>query len=177
MRVRISSLALIAIVTCVVSAPALSGEICHELQGGQFADERLCVTSVRAPEGSTNFGPEHLLGTDDGAWCSGAEGNQVVTTYMKPAQLMRTINITNGYAKLAETFRQNGRVKRAMLEADNGYKLMITLKDAPVWQKVIIEKGRYAWFRLRILEITRGTATAGVCLSVFVANLEELNSN
>ena len=176
MRTRIIiSLALFA--ACVASGSALCDETCYELKGGQFADERYCVTSVRAPESDIKFGPENLLSTGDGAWCSTAEGNQVVTMYMKPAQLMRTIIITNGYAKSAETFRQNGRVKRALLEADNGYKTMITIRDTAAAQRIVVEKGRYAWFRLRILESTRGTANAGVCLSAFLSNLEELNSN
>jgi hypothetical protein len=135
---------------------------------------RHCVTSVRPPEGATNFGPEHLAATDDGAWCANAADRQTITMYLNPAPPLRTVSMTNGYAKSAETFRQNGRVKRAMIETDSGYKGMITLKDAPAEQRFIIARGKYSWVRLTILESIRGSTSSNVCLSEFLVNLEEL---
>ena len=82
--------------------------------------------------------------------------------------------MTNGYAKSVETFRQNGRIKRAMIETDRGYKGMISVQDSRAAQKFIIAKGSYAWVRLTILESIRGSASPNVCLSEFLVNLEEL---
>ena len=174
MRTRVFAAALFAM--CLVSIPALSDETCYE-RSGQFANMRHCVTSVRAPQGGMNFGPENLAATGDGAWCAGAESNQIVTLHLKPKAPLRTVTMTNGYAKSEKTFRQNGRVKRAMIETDSGYKGMIALKDTAEAQKFIITKGRYAWIRLTILETNRGTANVSVCLSEFLVNLEELGNN
>src|SRR5262245_61042613 len=117
---RICTVAFAGLTLCLFTATAPAQETCHTMTG-QFADLRLCVSSMRAPEGSTNFSPENLLATGDGAWCASAEANQTVTLHMKPAPPMRTITMTNGYAKSEETFRQNGRVKRAMIETNTGY--------------------------------------------------------
>jgi hypothetical protein len=86
------------------STPAFSDDLCYE-RSGQFAKMRHCVTSVRPPEGATNFGPEHLAATDDGAWCANAADRQTITMYLNPAPPLRTVSMTNGYAKSAEIFR------------------------------------------------------------------------
>lgn len=156
---------------------AAAEEICHEMPGGQFADERFCVTSVRTPEGEVKFGPENLLATGDGAWCAGSPSKQVITNYFKPKPLFRMVNIVNGYAKSEELFRQNGRIRRALLEADNGYRSTITLRDSPKEQRIIIPKGRYGWIRLTVIESIKGHANAAICLSALLANLEELANN
>lgn len=175
MRSRLLTATLVA--AGLVSESALSQEFCFDLSG-QFANSRYCVSSVRAPQGGTNFGPENLLAIGDGAWCASADGKQIVTMYFKPKPLFRTITITNGYAKSKELFfRQNGRVKRALLEADNGYKSTITLRDISAGQRVIIPKGRYGWIRLTILDSAKGSANSAVCLSEFLANLEELGND
>ena len=160
----------------LISLPALSQEICHDRPGGQFADMRHCVTSVRAPQGGTNFGPQHLAATGDGAWCANAERNQSITLHLKPASRLRTVTLTNGYAKSNETFRQNGRVKTAVIETNTGYQGYIDPKDTTAPQTFIIATGTYAWVRLTILQSTRGNPNSNVCLSEFLVNLEELGA-
>ena len=171
MRTRIFAAVLFA--ACIVSAPALADEICYD-RSGQFANMRHCVTSVRPPEGGTNLGPEHLAATKDGAWCAGAESNQTVTLHLKPRAPLRTVTMTNGFAKSVDVFRQNGRIKRATIETDRGYKGFIVVQDSRAAQKFIIAKGSYAWVRLTILESIRGRTSPNVCLSEFLVNLEEL---
>jgi len=160
----------------LVSPFVLAQEICHDRPGGQFADMRHCVTSVRAPQGATSFGPEHLAATGDGAWCASAERNPSVTLHLKPASLLRTVTFTNGYAKSSETFRQNGRVKSAVIETNTGYQGYIDPKDTTAAQQFIIAKGQYVWVRLKILQSTRGNPNPNVCLSEFLVNLEELGA-
>ena len=174
---RLHVLAAVLAPTFAATAAAAAEEICHELKGGQFADERLCVTSVRAPQGDTKFGPENLLATGDGAWCAAGTGTQVVTIYFKPRPPFRTINLVNGYAKTPETFRQNGRIRRVLFEADNGYRSTITLKDISAEQRVTIPTSRYGWIRLTVLESIKGGTNPAVCLSELLANLEELGNN
>jgi hypothetical protein len=171
MRIHTFQAGLLA--ACIVSSPVLSEEICYE-RTGQFAKLRHCVTSVRPAESGTNFGPEHLAATDDGAWCASADGTQTITLHLQPRAPLRTVTMTNGYAQSADTFRQNGRIKRAMIETDSGYKGMIAVRDSRAAQKFVIAKGNYAWVRLTVLESIRGSANPNVCLSEFLVNLEEL---
>jgi len=178
MRTRVFAALLAApfLVTPFLAAPARADQICFE-RGGQFSALRHCVTSVRSPDGGANFGPDHLAATDDGAWCAGAERDQAITLYLNPPAPLRTISFTNGYAKSPQTFRQNGRIKRALIETSSGYQGYIDLKDTPASQRFIIAKGTYAWVRFKILETTRGTANASACASEFLVNLEEFGNN
>jgi hypothetical protein len=168
--------ATVLMAACFAAAPALAQDICYE-RSGQFASLRHCVTSVRAPQDGTNFGPENLAATGDGAWCAAAERRQIITLYLKPRVPLRTITMTNGYAKSDEIFRQNGRIKRAMIETDTGYKGLITVKDSRAAQKFIIAKGRYTWVRLTILNTNRGSTNPNACLSEFLVNLEEFGND
>ena len=173
---RSCAFAFLLLVTSLAGTPAVADEICHA-RSGQFANMRHCVTSVRAPQGGTNFGPEHLAATGGAAWCAGAEDPQTITLHLQPRALLRTVTMTNGYTKSAETFRQNGRIKRAEFETDRGYKALIVPQDSRAAQRFIIAKGRFAWVRLTILETHRGSANPNVCLSEFLVNLEELGNN
>jgi hypothetical protein len=158
---------------CLACTTASANQICYE-RTGQFATMRHCVTSIREPQGETTFGPEHLAATDEGAWCASVERDQSVTLRLDPPAPLRTVTLTNGNAKSNEAFRQNGRVKRAVIETNTGYQGYIEPRDTSAAQKFIIAKGTYAWVRLKILESTRGSPNATVCLSEFLVNLEEL---
>jgi hypothetical protein len=153
-------------------SPASAQDNCHATSG-QFANMRYCVTSVRAPQGNETFGPEHLTATGDGVWCAATDGQQVITLNLKPRVPLRTIYVTNGYAKSAESFRQNGRVKRVQIETDRGYKALLFPQDSRTAQKFMIEAGRYTWIKFTILETTRGTVNPGVCISGLLLDLEE----
>jgi hypothetical protein len=99
-----------AAVAAALAATPAAAETCHAFVG-QFAKERICVSSVLAPQAGNTYGPDHLMGTGDGAWCEGAPGpgiGQSVTIHHDPPQVMRTINVTAGYARSEETYRNNG---------------------------------------------------------------------
>ncbi len=173
--------ALIIVSALVLSAAAAAdaAEICHTLPGGQFGDARMCATSVLPPQAGNTYGPEHLMGTGgDGAWCEGVRGpgiGQSLTLHLKPPGHFRTVTLTNGYAKSDDTFRRNGRVKRALLETSRGFKKTVTVKDHRDDQKFVIPKTTAAWVRLTILEVYPGTQGSDTCMSWFSVNLEELN--
>ena len=171
MRTCVLAIALIA--ASLSCSAAISAEACSE-RSHQFGKMRHCVTSIRPPEGSVTFGPEHLDGTGGGAWCAeNNAGRQTVTIHEEPKALIRTIYITNGNATSDENFRQSARIKSAQIETDRGYKAAITLKDTRAPQKVIIHKSRIAWVRLTVLNTYPGKSNAGVCLSEFLLNIEE----
>jgi hypothetical protein len=163
------------IVAALAGGPARAAETCHAFEG-QFAKVKICVSSVLAPQAGNTYGPDHLMGTGDGAWCEGVAGpgiGQSVTIHQDPSQVMRTINVMNGYAKSDETFRNNGRVKKALIETDGGAKKTVTLKDTRESQEIVIPKGKVAWVKLTILEVYPGVRASDTCMSMFLTNLEE----
>jgi hypothetical protein len=173
-----STLLALLVAVLAVTPAAAADETCHAFES-QFAKERICVTSVLAPQAGNTYGPDKLMATSEGAWCEGVAGpgiGQSVTVHHDPRQLLRTINVTNGYAKSDEAFRNNGRVKKALIETDRGTKQTVTLKDVRESQKVTIPKGRVAWVKLTILEVFPGARGTDTCLSEFLTNLEEFGN-
>ncbi len=156
-----------------------AAETCHSLEH-QFGKTRICASSVLSPQGERNYGPNHLSGvTDDGAWCEGVAGPGIgehVTLHMDPRPRFRTLSITNGYTRTADTFRRNGRVKRAHLETEGGYKTTITLKDTREPQRFRIPTNESRWIKLTIAEVYPGSSGSDTCLTWLSVDHEELNN-
>jgi hypothetical protein len=154
-------------------------ETCHMIiESGQFGSMRACVSSVLPSQAGNDYGPKHFA-EQTGAWCEGAPGPGVgerVTLHMKPSARFRTLLITNGYAKTADTFRRNGRIKRALIETSSGIKSEVTLKDTSEPQSVVIRTTTASWVRLTIRDVYPGTSGTDTCLTGFMVNLEELNN-
>jgi len=170
-----SSFALIALAICVASA-ARGNEVCSE-QAGQYANTRTCVSSALPSQGGNSYGPDRVNGSDEtGAWCEGVPGpgiGQTITVYQKPPEKVGTMMVVNGYAKSADTFQANGRVKRAKIETSGGFSRIVTLKDAKEMQEIKFTPGKPAWLRLTILEVYPGTRHEDTCLSMFYFNHEQ----
>ena len=162
---------------CLAVAPTMSAaqEVCHSY-GTQRGDFRVCVSSVLPPQGKSSYGPDHLTGTSDGAWCECAPGsgaNQSVTFHQKPANTVGAVTITNGYAKNEKAFRDNGRVKRARIETSGGYKSEVTLRDERRPQEIKLKPARVEWIRLTILDVYPGSGKdQDTCLSMFSPGLD-----
>jgi hypothetical protein len=170
--------ALTAVAAALAVTPAVA-ETCHTF-GHQFGESRICVSSVLAPQAGNTYGPDRLMGTTDGAWCEGVPGpgiGQTITLYQNPASVMRTISIKAGYAKSEEAFRNNGRIKKALIETDRGVKQTVTLRDVRESQNIIIRKSKVAWVRLTILEVYPGVRGSDTCVSEFLTNLEEFGND
>src|SRR6185312_8462296 len=71
--VRSGWIALAVVGAALAGTPARAAETCHAF-GGRFAKERICVSSVLASQAGSTYGPDHLMGTGDGAWCEGVPG-------------------------------------------------------------------------------------------------------
>jgi hypothetical protein len=167
------SLAIAGLVSAVSFAS--TAETCHTTET-QFGKFRTCVSSVLPPQAGNSYGPDHLNGMGDRAWCEGAPGpgiGQTITLHQEPRQTIRTLNITNGYAKSDDTFRRNGRIKTATIETDRGYKRTVTLKDTREPQKITIAKAKIGWVRLTIASVTAGSRDSDTCVSEFLTNVEE----
>jgi hypothetical protein len=146
-------------IACVAAVAAINAaaaaEVCSELSG-QYANTRTCVSSVLPSQGGNSYGPDRVSGSDEsGAWCEGAPGpgiGQTITVYQKPPEKVGTMMVVNGYAKSADTFQANGRVKRARIETNLSYSRVVTLKDKKEMQEIKFPPGKPAWLKLTILE-------------------------
>ena len=171
---RLRSFMIVTFALAAACSAAAAPEVCHSY-GTQLGDFSLCVSSVLSPQGKNSYGPEHLLGTSDGAWCEGVSGpgaGQSVTFRSKPANTVGTVMITNGYAKDEKAFRNNGRVKQARIETSAGYKSEITLKDEQRPQQIKLKPGRVEWIRLTIVDVYPGAGKdQDTCLSMFSPGL------
>lgn len=161
------------------SAASSAAETCFR-QGGQYADTRTCVSSVLAPQGGNSYGPNHLAGHDNvGAWCEGVPGpgiGQTVTVHQDPASVIGTVLIANGYAKTPQTYRANGRVKRARIETSGGYARTVTLKDTSEEAEIKIPPSKVSWVRLTILETYPGERHSDTCITRLYFNHEEFGA-
>ena len=158
--------------------PVHAAEICHS-QGGQYADTRTCVSSVLSSQGGNSYGPDQVTGLGEGAWCEGVSGpgiGQTITVHQKPAQVIGAMMIVNGYAKTPQTFRANGRVKRARIETSGGVTRTVTLKDTSEMEEIKVPPSRVTWIRLTILEVYPGERHADTCISKFYFNHEEFGA-
>jgi hypothetical protein len=171
---------LLAAVCPLASLPALAAETCHE-SGGQYAETRLCVSSVLAPQGGKTYGPDRVTTSGEpGAWCEGAPGagiGESITLHQKPQQPVSAIFIVNGYSDTPDVFLANGRVKKARLETSGGYKRTINLKDTPKEQMFKFPHEKLAWLRMTILEAYPGKRHQDTCVSMFYFNYEQSGLN
>jgi len=162
----------------IVPNAAHAAETCHS-HGAQYATTRTCVSSVLASQGGNSYGPDQVTGLGDGAWCEGVAGpgiGQTIIVHQKPAQVIGAMMIVNGYAKTPQTFRANGRVKRAKIETSGGVVRTVTLKDTADMEEIKVPPSRVTWIRLTILEVYPGERHADTCISKFYFNHEEFGA-
>lgn len=168
---------IIALLVLGCGAPA-AAQTCHTVEH-QFGKTRICPSSVLPPQGSRSYGPDHLIAGEEGAWCEGVSGpglGESVTIHMNPRPRFRTIAIINGYARTADTFRRNGRVKRARIETEEGHKTTITLRDSREPQRFRIPESRALWVKFTIAEVYPGTSGTDTCITWLSIDHEEMNS-
>jgi hypothetical protein len=140
--------ALLSITTFwIAPTGATAAEVCHT-QGGQYADTRICVSSVLAPQGSRTYGPQALAGSDGSAWCEGVPGpgiGQSITLHQSPDNVIGSLSFGNGYARTRDLYRANGRVKRAEISTSGGYRKTVALKDTAEVQSIAISPSKVEW--------------------------------
>jgi hypothetical protein len=166
------------IIFLTLAPSAFAAETCYVDPGGQFGKITLCVSSVLAPQGGNSYGPEHLIGraeNENSAWCEGTAGpgiGQTISEQLDGGYTARSVSITNGYAKSDAAFHANGRIKRAIIETNRGYKAIVTLKDTREPQTITFPKSKIVWVKLTILEAYAGTHD-DTCVSQFGIILDE----
>ncbi len=159
-------------------AGSAAAGICHD-QGGQYADTRTCVTSVLPSQGRNSYGPDRMAGAGEGAWCEGVPGSgigQSVIVHQQPEQTIGSMVFVNGYAKTAQTYRANGRVKQARIETSGGYARTVTLKDTGEMVAIKMPPSNVSWVRLTIIDVYPGDRHTDTCIGKFYFNHEEFGA-
>ena len=175
MRAFVTALAL----TCLAATAATAKEVCENQESAPDAGTvRLCVSSVLPPQAGRDYGPLNLMGTTEegGAWCEGARGGgagESITMYFKPATRVRAVVLANGYTRTEDTFRRNGRIKRARVETSGGHKANVTLKDIRDEQRIAIPTGMAEWVRITILDVYPGIRSSDTCVTEFSVDFGE----
>ena len=173
----------IAAAANLAASAAAAAEICESQESAPSAGSmRLCVSSVLAPQAGRDYGPRNLMGTIEpgGAWCEGVPGPGIgerITIHMKPPTNFRSISITNGYARTEDTFRHNGRIKRALIETNRGFKREVTLKDSREEQKIALPGITAGWVRLTIVEVYPGSRGTDTCVTEIGIDYENSTLN
>lgn len=107
----------LALIAGFVATPALAAEPeCRTFGATQIYDrETLCVSSVLAPQSGNSYNANSISDDDiRTAWCEGVKGNgegEMIVIEWDNAGPLRTLWISNGYAKSSSSFSSNGRVK------------------------------------------------------------------
>lgn len=178
-----SALACVELVFALImtsgSTPAVAQETCWTARHGQFFNAiHYCVSSVLAPQGDNNYGPENLARWDGNAtkaWCEGAPGygiGETITIRIEGAVPFRRLLVANGYPKSAQSYASNGRVKAVEITADAGFSTVVTLADASDLMPVALPALAQNWIHLKIVDVYPGTRFADTCLSFVMPDFE-----
>ena len=127
----------------------------------RWGNATFCVSSALAPAHGSNYGARNLLdGNDNTAWVEGSggqgTGDFVVVEFDAP-RLVRGLTLRNGYAKNADIFGKNSRIKGVELHFSNGDSLETTLTDQPGEQRVALSRPvKVKWVQLVIRSVYPG---------------------
>jgi len=120
-----------------------------------------CVSSALPPAHGSSYGARNLLdGNDNTAWVEGSGGHGagdfVVIEFDAPRPV-RGVIIQNGYAKNADIFGKNSRVKDVELNFSTGDSMQATLTDQMGEQRVNLNRPVKAkWVQIVIRSVYPG---------------------
>jgi hypothetical protein len=176
---RLFFLVLLLAFTTPAPAQTKEKETCAE-QNGQYANIRLCASSVLAPQAGNSYGPQNIFDGEDKAWCEGVTGygvGETLTLHFKPAVRLQQFSFLNGYPKSPDTYRNNSRVKQLRIQTSDGFATTVTVKDTQEDQPIKLPRAvKPAWVKFTILDVYPGARGADTCIAGIFANLEELNN-
>ena len=130
------------------------------------------TASSTLPDGkSANYHPSNVDDEDPTtAWVEGASGHglgewiQVEFSGEATEMPISKIGLISGYAK-GDRFKQNNRVKKALLVFSNGKRITLDLKDTPQMQYFTFEPVLTEKVRLIIESVYPGTKWDDTCIS------------
>lgn len=107
------------LIPCILTLsglPVFAEEYCATLRDMQpYKQETTCVSSVLPAQSGNRYDIRSLMdGSDKTAWCEGVGGHgvgqSIEFTYVESVPI-RSIWLSNGYAKSSESFTANSRIK------------------------------------------------------------------
>jgi hypothetical protein len=170
--------AAVALAVSFSAQSASAATTCH-VQSGQYAETKTCVSSFLPSQRANSYGPDQVTGAGEGAWCEGVTGSgigEAIILYQDPPSVIGSFIFANGYGKNDQTFRANGRVKRARIDTSGGYSREIVLKDTAQHETIKLPPSRIAWAKLTILDVYPGSRHSDTCISKFYFNHEEFGA-
>jgi hypothetical protein len=117
------------------------------------------ASSVLPPDGAFTYGINNTLDKNlETAWNDGAAGTgageKLTYRFDRPLQLV-TVRIVNGYASTPELFKENARIRAAVLVTDSG-RFPVTLPDVADRQEITVEFGRTASLVIEVVSVYPG---------------------
>lgn len=161
------------------ATPAAAQETCWTARHGQFFNAiHYRVSSVLAPQGDNNYGPENLArweGDSSKAWCEGVPGDgigETITIRIEGAAPFRRLLVANGYPKSAQNYSNNGRVKTVEITADTGIRALANLADRGDIVPIELPNPAQQWIQLKIVGVYPGQRFTDTCLSFLMPDFE-----
>lgn len=118
------------------------------------------ASSVLPPDGAITYGINNTLDKNpETAWNDGAAGTgageKLTYRFDRPLQLV-TVRLVNGYASTPELFKENARIRAAVLVTDAG-RFPVTLPDVADRQDITMDFGRSASLVIEVVSVYPGT--------------------
>ena len=162
----------LAVVTCSAAFAETCADLRDEQPGGMA---KVCVSSVLPPRDGATFGHEQLVGASDGhAWCTEAAKDgvgQTVTVRWPNAAEPTGLQVVNGRTKDNAIDRSFGRLRAIRIEASNGLRRDVTLRDAAGLQDVTLRAaGPAQWIKVTVLSVYRGSKVRAACLDYMLVD-------
>jgi hypothetical protein len=161
------------------AAQIAGAESCSDWFPADGSGWRYCASSYRAPSGEAQFGPDRMqtnIGCcREGAaraavreqapplpWIAGSSRAGIgewVRLDFRHRAIFSALYLINGWADPNDEkrFRQHNRLKEIVLEASDGSRVSVMLRDTPVRQRIRFGKALEAnWIKLTVVSIYSG---------------------
>jgi len=106
------------------------------------------------------------------AWVEGAQGNGIgewIKIYLQNKwnenNIFNELHLLTGYNKNEKVFKENNRIKKALIEFSSGQNITVNFIDTINYQIVPIHKQTIKWAKITILEVYKGTKYNDTCIS------------
>ena len=152
--------------------PAYAADLCGEVHGGQFADEQLCASIARFPDGKAATAAMLDSIPENYPWLfppidQGSTPQLTIKVLTAGAQFS-TLQILNGWSPYdttggeANQFKNYGRAKDIVIESASGHSLRHTLRDTDELQTITLPKPAAAeWVSMKVLSTYPGKREMG----------------
>ena len=134
------------------------------------AGARICASSVLDPQKSNRYGPGNLVDNNPAtAWVEGVGGQgQGESLYLELGgeRSLSSLSFINGYAKNADIFAKNSRIRELTVITSTGEEKRFALSDNDNWQSADLSSLKPAeWLIIRIDAVFAGSKYQDTAIS------------